>query len=248
MTRGKIVLIAQEKVLTSVEFNGDMYWPNDGWGGYGEEVVNGLIDIHTEQGYIAFVEKFNREHHDYKDVESIVYDYDGIDEEDLFNMMNGYFDKWFSDYLYIKNIRSETVRFIDTTGTPIDVESGGVLMLYYGEYNDECASHSIVCVAHVDQRFIAICEDLGWNVSVDDEYVELEKYSPAGEDFCFDVSIQQFVADVREYAESFSPDEHAYEWYGQHRGEPGSLRDLLDDAEAIADMLDELADALEGRK
>lgn len=95
------------------------------------------------------------------------------------------------------------------------------------------------------ERLFAVCRELGWNVMPDKSCVELEKYSPAGEDFIFDVRTENFVEDVRNYYESFSPDDHAHEWYGQHRGEPSSLRALLDDAEAIDAELEKLADALE---
>lgn len=92
-----------------------------------------------------------------------------------------------------------------------------------------------------------------WNYTVnkqdDDIYVEFEQYSPAGEDFIFTVwgnTPDAIVAAVREYADDgFDPEAHAAEWYGANKGEPRSLRALLDDADEIDEMLEQLAQALE---
>lgn len=50
------------------------------------------------------------------------------------------------------------------------------------------------------EQHIAVCEALDWRVHDDPEedYVELEKYSPAGEDFIFGVQKGNFVKNVRE--------------------------------------------------
>lgn len=54
------------------------------------------------------------------------------------------------------------------------------------------------------------CENLGWSVSEDQEAgtVELESYSPAGENLVVTVEKENFVEKVREYAEYFDIDEH----------------------------------------
>lgn len=101
----------------------------------------------------------------------------------------------------------------------------------------------------LSERIKEICESLGWKVfcNENDDRVELEKYSPAGEDFMLDVSISKFVEDVKEYADDFVPDEHAETWIelrGTH-GVPTSIRALIDDADAIQEMLKELAEAIE---
>ena len=84
------------------------------------------------------------------------------------------------------------------------------------------------------------------------EYVaELETYSPAGEDVIVviwhDGTIAGFARAFREYANSFDADEHAESWI-EHRGEngcPSSIRALIEDAEVLQQMLDDMADALE---
>ena len=92
-----------------------------------------------------------------------------------------------------------------------------------------------------------ICESFGWTVRVysDDNLVELEKYSRAGEDFGFSVSIDNFVKDVCDCADSFDIDEHVRMWLeAGERGQPTSVRTLLEDAEDIDEMLSDLANAL----
>lgn len=78
---------------------------------------------------------------------------------------------------------------------------------------------------------------------------DLEKYSPEGEDFILNVCVEDennadYWKEVFDYWNNFDADDHAAMWYGQNRGEPTSLRVLLDDAEAIAKMLERLWRAL----
>ena len=95
------------------------------------------------------------------------------------------------------------------------------------------------------EKLLAYIETLGWNVYCgDDGYVELSQYSSAGEDFSFTVSENNLIEDVKDYAESFDSEEHAAMWYdaGQSgvRGVP-SLHELVEDADAIQEMLNDLA-------
>ena len=91
----------------------------------------------------------------------------------------------------------------------------------------------------------AIIEDLGWRIiKCGDGTVELEKSSPAGEDFIFSVSEKNIVADIEEYAATFDPDEHVEMWIMARRnGTSGvpSTAELVEDAKAIEDMLEELS-------
>lgn len=101
----------------------------------------------------------------------------------------------------------------------------------------------------MNKNYIEICEREGWNVSLDpfeEESVELQQHSPAGEDFSFTVDSTDFVESIREYARDFDPEEHAEMWI-PHRGRNGvpySIQDLLDDANDIKEMLKNLSDSL----
>ena len=80
---------------------------------------------------------------------------------------------------------------------------------------------------------------------------ELEWYSPAGEDVIatiwFDGSDADFIRSFRDYAEDFDAEEHAAMWINSRgeNGVPDSIRDLLDDADAIDAKLCEVARYLE---
>lgn len=99
----------------------------------------------------------------------------------------------------------------------------------------------------MNEKYREICESLDWTVhEYEDGAVELEKYSPAGEDFIFGVGSGRFVEEVKEYAAYFDVDEHVELWVDSRgkRGVPSSVRELVEDAEAIDKMLQELAAAL----
>ena len=93
--------------------------------------------------------------------------------------------------------------------------------------------------------FAEAAEVLGWSASFyGDGTCELETCSDAGEDFSFAANATSAAAlarDVAAYWADFDPEEHAVSWYGANRGEPPSLRRLLEDADGIAARLEDLA-------
>lgn len=100
----------------------------------------------------------------------------------------------------------------------------------------------------MNERYREVCEELEWSVTADDGgNVELEKYSPAGEDFIVTVGAENFVDNVKEYAASFDQEEHIEMWISARRsgvrGVP-TAKELVKDAEDIDAMLKELAAAL----
>lgn len=101
----------------------------------------------------------------------------------------------------------------------------------------------------LDQKYLDVLELHDWSVSsyTGDGRVELQKYSPAGEDFNICVDVEGFPDAVAEYAADFNIDEHIEMWVEAKRngvsGVP-SARELVHDAEDIDKMLQELAIAL----
>lgn len=101
----------------------------------------------------------------------------------------------------------------------------------------------------LDQKHVDILESLDWTINgyTDDGRVEIEKYSPAGEEFIICVDVNDFPKSVFEHAESFEVDEHIAMWIeakqNRTRGVP-STRELVHDAEEIEKMLQELSDML----
>jgi len=89
-----------------------------------------------------------------------------------------------------------------------------------------------------------VAEPLGWNLTLlNDNSIEIGKYSPAGEDFTFDISGDaDYVQQIIDFADNFDVDDHVQMWIGGN-GAPSVSR-LVDDARDIQEMLNELADAV----
>lgn len=99
------------------------------------------------------------------------------------------------------------------------------------------------------QEYLDVLKNEDWTVSayLADGRVEIEKYSPAGEDFSICVDFENFPAAVARYSADFDPDEHIEMWIeARHNGTSGvpSTRELVQDADDIQNMLNELAEAL----
>lgn len=99
-------------------------------------------------------------------------------------------------------------------------------------------------------------EGCGWSIIEAGEqdgmpFVDIENWSPLGEDLLETVWIKSgetLAEAVRRVADYFDVDEHVaalVPMRGEH-GVPSSISALVKDAEEIADMLDKLAEAVEG--
>ena len=100
-------------------------------------------------------------------------------------------------------------------------------------------------------KYLHVFKECGWNVNVMDKEIEIENQSPAGENLVeyFDKKIDLAVQ-MRDKADSFDAEEHAEMWL-EHRGEngvPASIRTLLNDADEVAEMYENLARKLEEKK
>ena len=107
----------------------------------------------------------------------------------------------------------------------------------------------------LNKKILSALDENDFRICGEDEQggafvVELEWYSPAGEDCLFSVyfdgTSRGFVRGFAQEAEDFDPDEHAELWI-DHRGEngcPSSIRELIDDADAIKAELERMADLL----
>lgn len=64
------------------------------------------------------------------------------------------------------------------------------------------------------QAYLDILEKREWSVCdyTDDGRVELEWYSPAGEDFIVCVKVENFPDEILNYSDDFDPDEHIEMW------------------------------------
>ena len=88
----------------------------------------------------------------------------------------------------------------------------------------------------ISQKILDALADNNWKpyIDTDDNSIELEWYSPAGEDFMLSFNVKgddDFLSQLFDAYMNFDTERHAVENYGMS-GAPG-LRVLLDDAEAI---------------
>lgn len=95
----------------------------------------------------------------------------------------------------------------------------------------------------ISQKILDALADNNWKsyIDTDDNFIDLEWYSPAGEDFMLSFNVKDdddFLSMLFDAYMNFDTEQHAVENYGM-RGAPG-LRVLLDDAEAIEGELQRL--------
>ena len=91
-----------------------------------------------------------------------------------------------------------------------------------------------------------VCEDLGWGWTEYDDYIELECWSPAGEDLVLTFNKRTLTDELRAYAAAWDIDEHIEMWVEARRHDSSvpSVRELCQDAEKIDIMLQDLAAAV----
>lgn len=101
-------------------------------------------------------------------------------------------------------------------------------------------------------RLLEAADAADWSCYCDKEGVDFRKYSPAGEDFGFYVrglTGDEIMKEIREYAENFDVEDHAIMWIEAKinrtvEGIP-DIKTLINDADEIEKMLDELVEILE---
>lgn len=130
MTRGQIAIITPEgKILTSIEFNGDMYYA-----GHGQYIFDELECVDTVEEYKELVGNFNRENFGYTDRDMFC-----ECDDSFFDMQDDYLGKWFSDYVYIKNLSEKPVVFTDAQGKKIELNTGTTAVFNFGGFVACCS-------------------------------------------------------------------------------------------------------------
>ena len=132
MTRGKILLITDDRILSSIEFNGDMY-PS----GYGEEVVEEILKKVSRCNvgeFKKFVRHFDENYFGYvyegmADPEMLVFK---KKKEDRIDLSDNYFKNYGSDYIYMKNVSNEAYPVTDINGRTQDIFPGQIKAYYFG--------------------------------------------------------------------------------------------------------------------
>ena len=137
MTRGKLILIEPGRITTSPEFNGDMGAHDD----MGKKAIKKMLAVKSYSSFIKVSQYFKKEYN-YEHDEDAYYPAWYYSMMQLFDMTSEYFDKYGSDYLYIKNLSGEKVFIKASTSNDngfelLSLDDGAFGVLHYGEF-DEC--------------------------------------------------------------------------------------------------------------
>ena len=135
MTRGKIILIDKDKdtlkYYITCEFNGGMYIKH-----HGKNVIKELEHIRNYDEFRTFTTHFNEQNFGYEDFEI----YSHTISDGTINVCKNYFNNWFSDYLYFKNISDIDINMIcnnDNRDIEIKVLKNNEIMVFnFGKYID----------------------------------------------------------------------------------------------------------------
>lgn len=96
-----------------------------------------------------------------------------------------------------------------------------------------------------------IAEKLGWNVRLNNGKIEFSQYTPANEDFSFEVSVDDIAHEVYVFMDDFDVDEHIAMWIkAKDNGVSGvpSVSELLEDARFIQKELKKLSECISRKK
>jgi hypothetical protein len=129
MTRGTLAIISDNnKMFISIEFNGDMYLS-----GYGIDAIKCLENVDTEDDFEDAVRDFDAGHHRYNEKQMIL---EIKDIKPYLDMTKNYFDNWFSDYVFLKNVSTEIVTVTDAGNDTIKICPDEIAVFNFGKYID----------------------------------------------------------------------------------------------------------------
>ena len=100
---------------------------------------------------------------------------------------------------------------------------------------------------NLKNKIIEAAESLDWKVTLKENYACFESFSLEGENVIIEIckdnyTLNDILEEIKNTYEDFDSDEHAVMWYMTHglSGAPTDLKTLLDDAELIKTMYDNL--------
>ena len=131
MTRGKIFFVSDELIYSSIEFNGDMM-PDS----LGEFAIDCLQKANDWKSFVEQLKWFdNKFFHYNENVNGGIYRSRPL-SDNSFNFAEDYFKNFGSDYLYIKNNGSKTLKIIDANDTYHFVQPQEIVCYQFGKVCD----------------------------------------------------------------------------------------------------------------
>ena len=102
----------------------------------------------------------------------------------------------------------------------------------------------------IDEIILA-AEQVGWNREIEQRNgvyeISFSTDTPCGQDVQYEINVEDLdsvVDEVYGLWQIYDAEEEALLWYGQNKGEPSSIRELLNDMDYVDDMLEELYNEL----
>ena len=210
MTRGRIAIIVDDGIICSTEFNGDMY---TGENGHGDDVYKALQNINTIDEYKDFVTRFNKENF-------------GYNEYLFFNQClsslkfnEDYYDNWFSDYIYIKNLTDKEHSIKQMNKREIVILPNQTKVFYFG--NEECMNESAEAKRVLLDKLFSLENDISLpSKTFKNIYDICQKYD---EDYD-DLGLISFIEDS-----DFVTDEYVTHFIDDHKDDVNQVKNFLDD-------------------
>lgn len=140
MTRGSFYIVLDDMIVETIEFNGDMY-PT----GHGKHAIEMLERVNNLQQFTVELNKFDRENYNYK--EKLYYPQERqvfMKKENVIDMSKNYYELFFSDWTFWKNLSKKTVTFKTDDKKTITLEPKEQIAIYFGRY-DRHYKNSEVC-------------------------------------------------------------------------------------------------------
>ena len=147
MTRGTAYIILPDGTIkTSCEFNGDMYGsPQDGKelqeNGHYSEMVTRLKKVHDGERFEREIRAFDRDNHNYQAETNDYFRFyiwkleEEMNKGGVIDVGVDYYGRFFSDYLFWKNVSGKTITFRDKeTRKKIPVPHGKIATFYFGKH------------------------------------------------------------------------------------------------------------------
>ncbi len=114
----------------------------------------------------------------------------------------------------------------------------------------------------LEELIIEIAANEGWSVDISEINENVDNicfrcYSPAGQDFSFDVEAKNnnpgsLLREMADYYDDFNPDREALQWCDENghgvRGAPKRLKDIIIDFEKVEEAIHQLQLTLQRRK
>jgi len=130
MIRGTFILICQDCVMESLEFNGGMD-PEQ----HGETALEMLSEVTDKASFKKMIIDFNESHHNYDD-DQLWFTYtreNYLDGVSFIDFNKDYGKRFFSDYLYIKNISDMPLDILDTEQKEHSIAPGETAVINFGK-------------------------------------------------------------------------------------------------------------------